>query len=151
MSSNATTDHGHEVDDTPGEATILVSEFPPPPSYYKDASKLRPPEIPQEALSWGTQRAAAVAKRMRTEAECMRMRRDETNTILGGTAKEEDEDGEVVAVFGEICEDPNLVEPLDACEDPTAVRDQLKRLNIQAVQGFIKLVQDLVHRPVENK
>ena len=31
--------------ETPGEATILVSEFPPPPFYYHDAANLTPPEI----------------------------------------------------------------------------------------------------------
>ena len=45
-------------------------------------------------------------------------------------------------------EDPLLVELLDACEAPAKVRDEVKRLN---QQGFVKLVQDLVHRPMENK
>jgi hypothetical protein len=40
---------------------------------------------------------------------------------------EEKEEGDVVAVFGEIVEDPTLVEPLDACREPTKVRDEVKR------------------------
>jgi hypothetical protein len=31
------------------------------------------------------------------------------------------------------------------------VRDEVKRLNQDVVKGFVKLVQDLVHRPIENK
>lgn len=57
----------------------------------------------------------------------------------------------MVAVFGEIVEDPLLIEPLDRCEDPRVVRDEVKRLNQAVVRGFVKLVQDLVHNPVENK
>ena len=72
---------------------------------------------------------------------------------MGGVSapEEQDEDGDVVAVFGEIVEDPNLTEPLDRCEDPKIVRDEVKRLNQQVVKGFVNLVQDLVHRPMENK
>ena len=83
-----------------------------------------------------------------------------------------------------------LVEPLDPCDDPTVIRDEVKRygleivlnqvlvspilaqdvlflaflrcplsgisikiyrLNREVVQGFVKLVQELVHRPSENK
>jgi hypothetical protein len=60
-------------------------------------------------------------------------------------------DDNVVGVFGEIVEDPLMVRPLDVCEDPTVVRDEVKRLNRQVVQGFVRLVQDLVNRPAENK
>jgi hypothetical protein len=63
----------------------------------------------------------------------------------------EEEEGDVVAVFGEIVEDPLLVEPPDRCEDPTVVRDQVKLLNRQVLQRFVNLVQDLVHRPMDNK
>lgn len=153
MAAKPVVELDHELADTPGEATILVSEFPPPPPYFRcvDLAALAPPAIPQDALTRGTRRAAAVARRLRAEAEQLRLGRDATDAILGGVAKEEDDDGAVVAVFGEIVEDPLVVEPLDPCEDPTVIRDQVKSLNIEVVQGFIKLVQDLVHRPAENK
>jgi hypothetical protein len=140
--------------DAPGEASLLVSEFPPPPNYYKQAAGLTPPAIPQEALTNGTLRAAAAAARARAESERLRLGddADKTDAILGGVAvDQEEEEGDVVAVFGEIVEDPLLVEPLDRCEDPTVVREEVKRLNQQVLQGFVKLVQDLVHRPMENK
>jgi mediator of RNA polymerase II transcription subunit 7 len=77
---------------------------------------------------------------------------DQTADVLGGVpAAEEEEEGDVVGVFGEIVEDPLLVQPLDNCEDPTVIRDEVKRLNREVVQGFVKLVQDLVNRPAENK
>lgn len=146
---------GAEDGDVPGEASLLVSEFPPPPFYYRQAKSLSPPPIPEEALTRGTRKAAAAAARARAEAERIRLAADDadkTDAILGGMQKaEDDEEGEVVAVFGEVVEDPLLVEPLDVCEDPKVVRDEVKRLNQQILQGFVKLVQDLVHRPVENK
>jgi len=145
-----------EPADAPGEATLLVSEFPPPPFYYRRAASLRPPKIPQGALTLGTLRAAAAAARARAEAERNRLgdeQGDKTDAILGGVpaAAADEEEGDVVAVFGEIVEDPEIVEPLDPCENPTVVRDEVKRLNRQVLQGFVKLVQDLVHRPMENK
>ena len=78
---------------------------------------------------------------------------DQTGALLGGTVPtdDDDDDGEVVGVFGEIVEDPLTVEPLDACEDPKVIRDEVKRLNRKVVQGFVHLVQDLVNRPAENK
>lgn len=139
------------------EASLLVSEFPPPPFYYRQAATLTPPPIPTDALERGTRRAAAAAARARAEAERNRLAMDEgvdkTDAILGGVTapKEDEEEGDVVAVFGEIVEDPLLVEPLDRCEDPKIVRDQVQQLNKKAVLGFVKLVQDLVHRPTESK
>lgn len=43
------------------------------------------------------------------------------------------------------------MEPLDQCEDPTIIRDEVKRLNREVVQCFANLVQELVHNPAENK
>jgi hypothetical protein len=142
--------------DAPGEASLLVSEFPPPPYYYRLAKSLTPPTIPHEALERGTKRAAAAASRARAESERLRLgdEADKTDAILGGVSAvepHEEEEGDVVAVFGEIVEDPLLVEPPDRCEDPTVVRDQVKRLNRQVLQRFVNLVQDLVHRPMDNK
>jgi mediator of RNA polymerase II transcription subunit 7 len=134
--------------DAPGEATLLVSEFPPPPFYYPLADQLEPPPIPTEALRNGTERAARAMAEARAEAE--RQRLGDTNAILGGTVSQEEDDN-VVAVFGEVVEDPWLVRPLDLCEDPTVVRDEVKRLNATVLQLFAQLAQDLVHRPLENK
>lgn len=141
-----------------GQATLLVSEFPPVPFYYRLATTpgaLEPPPIPTEALRRGTSRAAAQAARARAESERLRLggEDDKTDAILGGSvhATEEEDDGDVVAVFGEIVEDPLLIEPLDRCEDPKIVRDEVKRLNQEVVKGFVNLVQDLVHRPTGNK
>lgn len=113
MSSGGAADNNGEGD-APGEATLLVSEFPPPPFYYADASKLTPPEIPKEALERGTRRAAAAASRARAEAERLRLADESSNTdaILGGVPKEaEEEEGDVVAVFGEIVEVRNTHNP----------------------------------------
>jgi len=147
--------------DAPGEASLLVSEFPPPPFYYRTTTFLRPPPIPQEALTLGTKRAAKAAAKARAEAERIRLagihgEGDTTNAILGGVAASQEEnddndEGDVVAVFGEIVEDPLLVEPLDRCDDPKVVREEVKRLNVEVLKGFVQLVQDLVHRPMENK
>lgn len=138
-----------------GEATLLVSEFPPPPFYFTRGESLQPPQIPTAALARGTRRAAAAAARSRAEAERLRLGEDEidkTGSILGGPTKDENgDDGDVVAVFGEIVEDPTLIEPLDYCEDPRVIRDEVKRLNATVLKEFVRLVQDLVHRPLEHK
>ena len=81
---------------------------------------------------------------------------DKTDAILGGVPsaveeQQKDEEGDVVAVFGEIVEDPLLVNPLDMCENPTVIRDEVKRLNRKVVELFISLSQELVNRPAENK
>lgn len=147
-----------ETTEDTGEPTILVSEFPPPPFYYKDAETLAPPPIPQEALERGTRKAAAAAAKARAMAERERLEQtetfDKTNSILGGVKaneQEEEEEGDVVAVFGQVVEDPLLVQPIDYCEDPVVVRDEVKRLNKCVVEGFVQLVQDLVHKPLDSK
>lgn len=157
MASNSAENGGTTEDSSQeqaGEATMLVSEFPPPPFYYSRGESLEPPEIPTAALECGTRRAAAAAARARAEAERLRLGEDEidkTGAILGGSAKEEENDGDVVAVFGEVVEDPVLIEPLDCCEDPRVIRDEVKRLNATVLKEFVRLVQDLVHRPLEHK
>jgi len=99
----------------PGEATLLVSEFHPPPFYYQLAAHLEPPEIPLAALARGSRRAAAFAEKARAESERLRLsgedddHADKTDAILGGSipgaaSQEEEEEGDVVAVFGEIVE-----------------------------------------------
>lgn len=56
----------------------------------------------------------------------------------------------VVAVFGEIVEDPTLVVE-EECHDPIEIRDNVKRLNQSVLKGFWMLVQKLVHDPNDNK
>lgn len=142
-----------------GEATMLVSEFPPPPYYYKQAISWKPPPIPNVALARGSRRAAAAAARARAADERQRLaasgdhQDDKTDAILGGEKddKHDEEEGDVVAVLGEIVEDPFFVEPLDHCEDPVVVCNEMRRLNRYVLQGFVHLVRDLVDRPLENK
>jgi len=134
------------VADTPGEATLLVSEFPPPPFYYANEN-VAPPPIPAENLARGTRRAAAVAARAREEQKA----KDKTNAILGGATADEEEPGDVVAVFGEIVEDPMLVEPIDHCEDPKVIGSEVKRLNELVLRNFVQLVNDLVQNPETNQ
>jgi hypothetical protein len=187
-------------DDT-GDATLLVSEFPPPPWYYQwlapaastGANYVPTPESPQEALANGTRRTAAAAARARELAEQQQQQQslqnqqqlkeqrqqqqqqqqqeqtasshpqsdpsssspmavdDKTGAILGGVAPPVEEEGDVVAIFGEIVEDPLLVQPVDTCEDPQIVKENVQRLNGIVLRHFVKLVQDLVHQPSENK
>lgn len=156
MASSGGGEPGTGGDEGGGEATLLVSEFPPPPFYFRRALSLTPPAIPTEALERGSKRAAAAAAKAHAESERMRLLGEDaashnTDAILGGVLTKEEEDGDVVAVFGEIVEDPLLVQVKDNCEDPTLVRDEVSRLNKKVVQGFVKLVQDLVHRPLDNK
>jgi hypothetical protein len=164
-----TDDVSEEVIAAAGEATLLVSEFPPPPYYYGlagVAGGLQPPPIPTDAIARGTYRAAAVAARAREAERRQRLaelhrgndpliQEDKTDTILGGIIKganvDENEEGDVEAIFGEIVEDPLLVEPLDYCYDPVVVRDEVKRLHKIVLRTFVRMVQDLVHRPMENK
>lgn len=110
-----------------GQATLLVSEFPPPPYYYALAAegKLEPPPIPTEALERGTRKAAAAGAKAQAESE--RLRLNDTGAILGGVQEDKEEEGDVVAVFGEIVEDPLLVEPLDHCEDPIVIAATVKK------------------------
>ena len=107
MASNEAAEQGAQQENQ-GEATLLVSEFPPPPFYYKAAAKLPPPPIPYESLARGTKRAAAHAAKARAESERLRLGDDDpdkTGAILGGApTAEEEEEGDVVAVFGEIVE-----------------------------------------------
>ena len=113
--------------DGDGQPALLVSEFPPPPYYYALAAegKLKPPPIPTEALARGTRKAAAAGAKAPAEAE--RLKLNDTDAILGGVQEDKEEEGEVVGVFGEIVEDPLLVEPLDYCEDPKVIAESVKK------------------------
>ena len=56
----------------------------------------------------------------------------------------------VVAVFGEIVEDPTLTMELE-CDDPSLIQENVKRLNQEVLKGFLKLVRVLVTDPNVNK
>jgi len=47
--------------------------------------------------------------------------------------------------------DPLLAPVEDDCANPTNVRNEISRLNKEIIQGFVKLVRDLVNRPLQNK
>lgn len=160
-----------ENDDQP----LLVTEFPPPPYYFRQASTLTPPEIPIEALQRASQRAAAQLQKAKEESEQIRLAAeaeggDGSTTGGGETAvqsgtngteadttikvdEEEDADDltNVVAVFGEYVEDPLLAPVEDLCQDPTKIQAQVKKLNQQILRGFVRLVGELVNRPLEHK
>mmetsp|Transcript_16270 Transcript_16270/g.19866 ORF Transcript_16270/g.19866 Transcript_16270/m.19866 type:complete len:122 (-) Transcript_16270:596-961(-) len=97
----------------------LVSEFPPPPHYYKLASSLSPPTIPYKALESASLKAVEEMRRKKLEAEKRRVAAEQCddengigkNTeVLGGDAPtfdkidNESENLDEVAVFGEYVE-----------------------------------------------
>mmetsp|Transcript_59397 Transcript_59397/g.69433 ORF Transcript_59397/g.69433 Transcript_59397/m.69433 type:complete len:172 (+) Transcript_59397:256-771(+) len=61
------------------------------------------------------------------------------------------QEGDVVAVFGEIVEDPLLVHIEDDYNDPNEIRDIMSRLNRDVMEGFVSLVNELVNKPLDNK
>ena len=73
-----------------------------------------------------------------------------TNNTTDHQANNDLTDGDVVAVFGEIVEDPLLI-LTDNDNDPMVIRQQMQHLHRKVVRTFVRLVQDLVHRPTENK
>mmetsp|Transcript_56120 Transcript_56120/g.167976 ORF Transcript_56120/g.167976 Transcript_56120/m.167976 type:complete len:243 (-) Transcript_56120:343-1071(-) len=160
---------GHPLDGNPedeDEGALLVSEFPPPPPYYRFASTpgaLSPPPVPNDALAAAAKKAAAIAAKAKAVAEKARTDAVGEQEIaaasgdgaIGVSAEQvadgEGDEGDVVAVFGEIVEDPLLVQVEDECEDPNVIRQNISRLNRDVLQGFVSLVKELVHRPQENK
>jgi len=153
-----------------GEAQLLVSEFPPPPYYYALAAQttpdgtplLTPPPIPVDALKVAAKKAAQIASEAAKAAEAERFASlgttpatesaSKTESIkIDGSDAPETIEGDVVAVFGEIVEDPMLVEVQDECENPESIRQRLNELNKEVLAGFVKLVNELVHNPLDNK
>jgi hypothetical protein len=152
------------------EDMLLVSEFPPPPAYYGLASRntpahlrLTPPEIPLRSFRVAAKKVLRERKRMREESERIRLAAcadgsSTTDTTKIDDTKEDDDDSidpddpnePVVAVFGEIVEDPTLTVE-QQCDDPNVVRENVKRLNQEVLKGFLKLVRVLVNDPNENK
>jgi mediator of RNA polymerase II transcription subunit 7 len=139
------------------EPQLLVKEFPPPPNYYRLAAiegLLTPPVIPRDAVARGTRKSRQEADRLRKVALSHGFG---VETDAGGAASgnndnndndDNDGDGEsdnqdVTAVFGEIVEDPTMLEPFDTCPDPTKIRDEVQRLNRTVLQLFISLTKDL--------
>ena len=161
--------------DTEGEEDmLLVSEFPPPPAYYALASRntpahlrLQPPEIPLRAFRVAAKKVLNERKKAREESERIRLAactdgdtgENHSNTVEAAKdTKPEDDDSidlddpnePVVAVFGEIVEDPTLT-VVQECDDPNVIRDNVKSLNQEVLKGFLKLVRVLVNDPSENK
>ena len=142
------------------EPQLLVREFPPPPNYYRLASipgLLTKPTIPKDAIARGIHKARKESERLRQlaleahqsgtggDGDAM-MGSNHNGTNVGGNGvddDDEDDDGDVTAIFGEILEDPTLLEPVEACADPTKIRDEVQRLNRTVLQLFISLTQDL--------
>jgi hypothetical protein len=64
--------------------------------------------IPTAALERAYKRAAASAAKAKAEAERLRLQLededDKTNAILGGVTDQDEKEGAIVAVFGEIVE-----------------------------------------------
>ena len=142
--------------------------------------KLTPPPIPHRAFKVAAKRVMNERKKAREESDRIRLDA-EGGGGEGGDAmdvdKEENEAGEsssstkkhlnkegddddsidpnnpnepVVAVFGEIVEDPTLTVE-EECHDPIEIRENVQRLNRSVLNGFLKLVQQLVHDPNDNK
>lgn len=71
---------------------------------------------------------------------------------VGDAADPVDLSASMVTIFGDvIVEDPLLACVPDDCSDPTKVRDSVIRLNRKVMQGYATLVNELVHKPLDNK
>ena len=142
--------------------------------------KLTPPPIPHRAFKVAAKRVMNERKKAREESDRIRLDAEGGGGGEGSDAmdvdKEENEAGElssstkkhleekddddsidpnnpnepVVAVFGEIVEDPTLTVE-EECHDPIEIRENVQRLNRSVLNGFLKLVQQLVHDPNDNK
>lgn len=158
--NEGTTESGGE-----GQATLLVSEFPPPPYYFpmaaaSNTTTLPPPPIPHAALKHGTERAAQAAALARQQQQTAADSSTSTDTILGGGGQHaihhdnddaNNNNNKMVAVFGEIVEDPYLVVPPDgSIENPQDILNAITELNGTVLRNFQSLVMDLVHQPQHN-
>ena len=143
--------------------------------------KLTPPPIPHRAFKVAAKRVMNERKKAREESDRIRLDAEGGGGGGGAKGsdamdvdKEENEAGEsssstkkhlkddddsidpnnpnepVVAVFGEIVEDPTLTVE-EECHDPIEIRENVQRLNRSVLNGFLKLVQQLVHDPNDNK
>ena len=78
-------------------------------------------------------------------------KQDNDDTSTTSSIDPNDPNEQVVAVFGEIVEDPTLVTAEDECDDPIEIRENVKRLNQDVLNGFLKLIKQLVNDPNDNK
>lgn len=142
------------------------------------ASRLKPPEIPHRAFRIAAKKVALERRRAKEESDRIRSAAvgegGAAIPLLAGASaapgegkdgaktdgEEEDDDLEgvdindpnapVVAVFGEIVEDPTLTQE-EECDDPTLIRKNVEDLNQRVLRGFLNVVQKLVHEPTDNK
>lgn len=170
---------GNTGDDDDNEG-LLVSEFPPPPTYFRQAAfkaastttpsanngnsnnKLVPPPIPTTCFEKAAKRVAknvadaqaaaeAEISGKNSAVEAAAQANSNLSLVEEVTAVDNEED-DVVGVFGEVVEDPVLLTPLlDDCSDPLVVRDTVIRLNKESLLLFVTLIDDIVNRPLENK
>lgn len=164
-----------------GDDMLLVTEFPPPPYYYTltAQSTLTPPPIPYRAFQVAAKRVMMERQKAKEESDRIRLDAEGGNvgavkgegndsskdeTKVESTKQDNDDTAsttssidpndpneQVVAVFGEIVEDPTLVTAEDECDDPVEIRENVKRLNQDVLNGYLKLVKQLVHDPNDNK
>ena len=155
---------------------LLVTEFPPPPYYYALASsnQLKPPDIPRRAFRVAAKRVRQEKERARLESERIRLEVEQKGVVDGKSSGDDgnkadyekssdivvadddvdsitDPNEPIVAVFGEIVEDPTLVYVDEECNNPTMLRDNVKGFNRSVLQGFLKLLTKMVDDPIENK
>ena len=137
--------------------------------------KLKPPPIPHQAFKVAAKRVLMERQKAREESDRIRLDAEgvvavssksddgsdnkmDVDKLDTSTAKQDDDndddsidpDGSVVAVFGEIVEDPTLIIE-EECHDPVEIRENVKRLNQSVVNGFLQLVKQLVNNPNDNK
>eukprot|EP00804_Cyclotella_cryptica_P016203 CCRYP_005695-RA/>CCRYP_005695-RA protein AED:0.20 eAED:0.17 QI:0/0.5/0.33/0.66/0/0/3/701/320 len=139
--------------------------------------RLIPPEIPLRSFRVAAKKVMAERKRAKEESERMRSMAcagkagagsKEEGAVGGGggggdgtklssqdivdddSIDPDDPNEPVVAVFGEIVEDPTLTVE-EECDDPTVIRENVKRLNQEVLRGFLTLVRVLVNDPNDNK
>lgn len=60
--TNNTNTNTAKDDDEDDDEDLLVSEFPPPPFYYKSYASLKPPKIPSQKLKEYSEKAAFIVK-----------------------------------------------------------------------------------------
>ena len=85
-----------------------------------------------------------------TKVESTKQDNDDTASTTS-SIDPNDPNEQVVAVFGEIVEDPTLVTAEDECDDPVEIRENVKRLNQDVINGYLRLVKQLVNDPNDNK
>eukprot|EP00594_Rhizosolenia_setigera_P002600 CAMPEP_0178947894 /NCGR_PEP_ID=MMETSP0789-20121207/5159_1 /TAXON_ID=3005 /ORGANISM="Rhizosolenia setigera, Strain CCMP 1694" /LENGTH=313 /DNA_ID=CAMNT_0020628177 /DNA_START=1 /DNA_END=942 /DNA_ORIENTATION=- len=60
--NNTNTNNAKDDDEDDDDEDLLVSEFPPPPFYYKSYASLKPPKIPSQKLKEYSEKAAFIVK-----------------------------------------------------------------------------------------